>query len=250
MPLATGVHFPPGVMDGILVTAASGLRTRMESLDLLGNNLANAATGGYKGDRELYTLYMRGGSDPALPTIEGQWTDFSQGTLETTGNPLDMALQGQGFFAVNGPSGVLYTRNGGFQLSSAGVLQTSDGYTVRLAGQQESPRFDRSIPIEAAGDGTLRQGSRVLGKLEVVGFEDQRLLSKFGKNYFQAQGDAAKPASAEVLAGKLESSNVSSAESAVRIISVLRQSEMLQKAIALASGMGQRVVNEVAQVGQ
>jgi flagellar basal body rod protein FlgG len=161
-----------------------------------------------------------------------------------------MALQGQGFFAVNGPSGVLYTRNGGFQLSSAGVLQTSDGYTVRLSGQQESPRFDRNIPIEAAADGTLRQGSRVLGQLEVVGFEDQRVLSKFGKNYFQARGDTGKPASAEVLAGKLESSNVSSTESAVRIIGVLRQSEMLQKAIALASGMGQRVVNEVAQVGQ
>lgn len=237
-------------MDGILVTAASGLRARMESLDLLGNNLANAATGGYKGDRELYNLYLRGGGNQSLPTIEGQWTDFSQGTLETTGNPLDLALQGKGFFAVNGPSGVLYTRNGTFGISSEGVLQTSDGYAVRLAGQQESPRLDRRLPVEVTGDGTLRQGNRVLGKLDVVGFDDQRVLSKFGKTYFQASGGAPAPASAEVVAGKLESSNVSSAESAVRIISVLRQSEMLQKAIALASGMGQKVVNEVAQVGQ
>ena len=237
-------------MDGILVTAASGLRARMESLDVLGNNLANAATGGYKGDRELYTLYQRSGSDPSLPTIEGQWTDFSQGTLETTGNPLDMALQGKGFFAVNGPSGPLYTRNGSFQLSSTGVLQTSDGYTVRLAGQEESPRFERNIPVDVSADGTLRQGSKVLGKLEVVGFDDQKVLSKFGKTYFQAQGGTANPAEAEVVGGKLESSNVSSAESAVRIISVLRQTEMLQKAISLASAMGQRAVNEVAQVGQ
>ncbi len=248
--LATGVHFPSGVMDGILVTAASGLRARMESLDLLGNNLANAATGGYKGDRELYALYQRGGASPGLPTIEGQWTDFSQGTLETTGNPLDMALQGKGFFAVNGPTGVLYTRNGSFQLSSEGVLQTSDGYSVRLAGQQESPRLDRNLPIDVGGEGVLRQGNRVVGKLEVVGFDDPRVLSKFGKTYFQAQGGTPAPATAEVVGGRIESSNVSSAESAVRIISVLRQSEMLQKAISLASGMGQRVVNEVAQVGQ
>jgi flagellar hook-basal body protein len=184
--LATGVHFPDGVMDGILVTAASGLRARMESLDLMGNNLANAATGGYKGDRELYTLYQRSGSDPALPTIEGQWTDFSQGTLETTGNPLDMALQGKGFFAVNGPSGVLYTRNGSFQLSSEGVLQTSDGYTVRLAGQQESPRFDRNLPIEVAGEGNLRsrrlrvraEGS-ISGKLDTESRPARRLLCAF-----------------------------------------------------------------------
>jgi flagellar basal body rod protein FlgG len=96
----------------------------------------------------------------------------------------------------------------------------------------------------------LRQGNRVLGKLEVVGFDDQRVLSKFGKTYFQAQGGTPTPAAADVVGGRLEASNVSSAESAVRIIGVLRQSEMLQKAISLASGMGQRVVNEVAQVGQ
>jgi flagellar basal body rod protein FlgG len=119
-----------------------------------------------------------------------------------------------------------------------------------LAGQQESPRLDRRLPVDVTGDGTLRQGNQVLGKLEVVGFDDQRVLSKFGKTYFQASGGTPATASAEVMAGKLESSNVSSAESAVRIISVLRQSEMLQKAISLASGMGQKVVNEVAQVGR
>ena len=237
-------------MDGILVTAASGLRARLESLDLLGNNLANAATGGYKGDRELYNLYFSRTSNIALPVIEGQWTDFSQGVLEATDSPLHLALQGKGFFAVNGPSGVLYTRNGSFELSSEGVLQTKEGYAVRLAGQDEGPRLDVNSPLEVGKDGTLRQAGRVLGRLEVAGFDDPRALSKFGKTYFQNRGGTATTGEAEVLQGKLESSNVSSAESAVRIISVMRQAEMLQKAIALASGMSQRAVNEVAKVGQ
>ncbi len=98
-------------MDPILISAASGLRSRMESLDMLANNIANGSSGGYKADREFYSLYMApeaAGSAPSagtLPVIEKPWTDFSQGELRSTGNPLDLALAGRGFFAVQGPAG-------------------------------------------------------------------------------------------------------------------------------------------------
>src|ERR1700758_5179085 len=106
-------------MDSLTAIAASGLRARMESLDLLANNVANASTGGYKADREFYSLYVAPeaqGSDAAstMPVIERPWTDLSQGLLQPTGNPLDLALSGNGFFTVQGPGGPLYTRNGGF----------------------------------------------------------------------------------------------------------------------------------------
>src|ERR1035438_10458769 len=102
-------------MDPMTVAAASGLRSRMESLDLLANNLANAATTGYKGDSEFYGLYTSAeGRDPvsgeasfSLPSVERQWTDFSQGTMLPTGSPLDVAISGHGFLAVNGRSGPL-----------------------------------------------------------------------------------------------------------------------------------------------
>src|SRR6202044_1125274 len=104
-------------------------------------NLANTETGGYKTDREFYNLYMSadaaGGdstSAATLPVIERPWTDFSQGTLRTTGSPLDLALSGKGFFAVDGPSGSLFTRNGNFRVSSAGRLVTAEGYPVRAVG--------------------------------------------------------------------------------------------------------------------
>ncbi len=97
-------------MDNLSIAAISGLQSRMVSLDLLANNLANSATGGYKSDREYYGLYssddsqnsIDGGTGTTLPVVERQWTDFSPGTLQTTGNPLDVAIPGKGFFAING----------------------------------------------------------------------------------------------------------------------------------------------------
>src|ERR1700690_2723679 len=93
-------------MDTLTIAAAGGMRARMESLDMLANNLANTETGGYKTDREFYNLYVSAeaaglGDGPAatLPVIERPWTDFSQGTLRATGSPLDLALSGKGFFA-------------------------------------------------------------------------------------------------------------------------------------------------------
>src|SRR3954451_1263983 len=97
--LASAVHIPER-MDSMTAIAASGLRARMESLDLLANNIANASTGGYKADREFYGLYRapEGDSDSTMPLIERHWIDPSQGTLHGTGNPLDVALSGRGFF--------------------------------------------------------------------------------------------------------------------------------------------------------
>src|ERR1700692_2082145 len=122
-------------MDQIAATAASGLRSRMEALDILSNNLANSNTGGFKGDREFYSLYkgeqsipVNGQQTTALPVIHKAWTDFQQGVLTPTDNPLDVALSGKGFFTVEGPSGPLYTRNGSFKLSTTGVLTNMDGY--------------------------------------------------------------------------------------------------------------------------
>src|SRR5262245_55653181 len=121
-------------MDPLLIAAASGMKARMESLDMLANNIANAGTAGFKADREFYNLYRR-----ELPLIENRWTDFSQGNLLPTGNSLDLALTGPGFFALNGPNGTIYTRNGSFRISKAHQLTSTDGYTLRNAFDQGKP---------------------------------------------------------------------------------------------------------------
>lgn len=243
-------------MDALTSAAASGLRARMESLDLLANNLANAETGGYKVDREFYSLYLApeaAGQDlpVTMPVIEKQWTDFSQGSLRTTGNPLDFALSGQGFFAVDGPAGPLYTRHGAFRLSPAGMLVTAEGYPVRLAGGGRLSTAS-AAPLEVAGDGTVSQQGQALGRLEVSSFNDPAVLGKQGKSYFRVAAAGAAPVAAAgvtVEQGKIESSNVGAAESTVRLVNVMRQFEMLHKAIAIGAEMNKKAVEEVARVG-
>jgi flagellar basal-body rod protein FlgF len=184
--------------------------------------------------------------------IERHWTDFGQGTVKITGNPLDVAISGKGFLSVNGPSGTLYTRNGNLRLSATGSLVTSDGYPVRLAGGR-TLQLEPGAAVEIATDGTVTQNGQPLGTLEVVDFREPNILVKQGqKNYFKVTDPNQAPAAAtsfELLQGKLESSNVGTAESAVRLVSVMRQFEMLQKAITIGGEMNRRAVEEVAKVG-
>ncbi len=239
-------------MDPITAIAASGLRARMESLDLLANNIANASTGGYKADREFYSLYAAPEADSGttMPLIERPWVDHSQGTLHATGNPLDLALSGRGFFAVNGPSGPLYTRNGNFRVSADGSLTSAEGYPVRDS-QGVALTVQGARPLEIARDGTVTQDGVVTGKLEIVDFATPAGLSKQGSSYFRIADRSLRPMApteTSVQQGQLEAANTGSAEAAVRLVSVMRQFEMLQKAVTLGSDMSKRAIEEVARV--
>jgi len=222
---------------------------------MLANNLANSGTGGFKLDREFYGLFsggtggaIEGESDTMLPVIQKQWTDFSQGTLQPTGNPLDLAITGKGFFAVNGPSGTLYTRNGSFKVTADGTLTTQEGYAV--SGGGAPIQVPEKTAITVGTDGTLTQSGNSIGKLELVNFADPTSLGKMGNSYFVAGAQKPIPADdAEITQGAVEGSNVTSAESAVRLVGVMRQFEMLSKAISLTSDMDKKTLDEVARVG-
>lgn len=240
-------------MDPLLISAASGMKARMESLDMLANNLANSATSGFKADREFYSLYQE-----QLPVVETHWTDFSQGTVLPTGDPLNLALSGQGFFALNGPAGTVYTRNGSFQISKSNQLASVEGYTLRNAADMGKPiTVDPAQDIVIGKDGTVAQGGQTVGRIEIgllPSAVDQ--VGKLGSSYFalvdSANGGpppAALPAAtAEVQQGQLEQSNVPVADVAVRLVSVMRQFEMLQKAMNIGSEMSKEAIQEVAKV--
>jgi flagellar basal-body rod protein FlgF len=245
-------------MDQIAVTAASGLHARMEALDLVANNLANSTTGGFKLDREFYSLFsigedsgLEGDADTKLPVIQTQWTDFTQGTLQPTGNSLDLGLSGKGFFVVNGPSGPLYTRSGSFKISAAGVLTTQDGYAVLTTGGQPF-QTQSQAPLDVAPDGSVTQDGEDLGQLDLVDFQDRSVLQKVGNSYFGVTNPKVKTipaADVTVAQGKIENSNVAPAESAVRLVGLMRQFEMLQKAISVTTDMNKKALDDVARVG-
>jgi len=245
-------------MDKLLSIAASGLRSRIESLDMLANNLANAGTSGYKADREFHGVYTAAEAEAGknqemtrMPQIEGSWIDFKQGGLRNTGNPLDIALDGKGFLAVDGPDGVLYTRNGSLSFNAKGGLMAEGGYAVRRVGGG-SFRIDPSKPLTIHQDGSLEQGGAPLGKMEIASFADVQQLRKQGQTYLRVEDTKVKPdfsVTVTVHQGKLENANVGEAESAVRLVTLLRQFEMLQKAVMISGEMGRKVGEEVAKVG-
>jgi flagellar basal body rod protein FlgG len=229
----------------------------MEALDMLANNLANAATAGFKADREFYNIYVSAEAQPAdatsgpaaMPEVQRLWTDLSQGTITVTGNSLDLAISGQGFFVVNGPAGLLYTRNGSFRLSPQGEVQTQDGYALRAQDGRKIV-VDPAFRFDISSDGVVHQNGQEIARLDLADFAVSSALVKRQGNYFQLadpSATAGRPAS-EVWQGRLEASNVGSAETAVRLVSVMRQFEMLQRAITIGAEMNRRSVEEVARV--
>lgn len=246
-------------MDPLTSAAASGLQSRMDSLDLLANNLANTSTSGYKSDREFYNTYLSADAlnnpDPAVgdsPVVERHWTDFTQGSLTSTANATDLALSGRGFFAVNGPNGTLYTRNGSFQVSPQGLLVTAEGYPVRQSDGQ-TITLDPNSQLVVGADGTLSQNGAAIGQLQLSDFADPSQLEKVSGTNFQSpdpRNIAPQAATnVQVSQGKLESSNASPTESAARMVTLLRHFEMLQKAVKIGADMNRQAIEEVAKVG-
>jgi flagellar basal-body rod protein FlgF len=245
-------------MDALTIAAASGLRSRMQSLDLLANNLANSATSGFKRDQEFYGLFASEdasgaeyGPPATIPVIQRQWTDFSAGTVQVTGNPMDMALSGNGFFVVNGPSGPLYTRNGSLQVLPSGKLATADGYALRDVNGA-TIQVTSSKPITIDTDGTVQQDGQAIGQIDIQNFKSTDSLVKLGATCFQNTDPKNVPVKAtdvQVQQGKLEGSNVPVAEAAMRLVGVMRQFEMLQKAIGVSGEMDTKTIQEVARVG-
>ena len=243
-------------MDQLTVTAASGMRSRLEALDLLANNISNSGTTGYKADREFYNLYTseEAETQSTLPNVERNWIDFSQGVVKETGNPLDVALAGRGFLAADSPGGVVYTRNGSLRLSRTGVLETAEGYPLRAntrSGRIQAQPAAAAGPLQIEKDGSVLQGGQALGRLTLTDWPKPEVLEKQGGTYFRLVDSTLRPAAAtgvEVLQGRLESSNAGPADGAVRLVGVLRQFEMLQKAVSLGAEMNRRAAEDVARL--
>lgn len=222
------------------------MKSGMDSLDMLANNIANSGTVGFKADGEFHGLYQQ-----QLPVIEKQWTDFSQGALTASGSPLDLGLTGKGFFALNSPAGTVYSRSGQFQISKTNQLQTADGYTLRNILDQGKPiTVDPAQPIDIDKTGAVFQSGQEIAQLEIDDIANPSLtLRKLGNSYFVLSGGTSTlDTSTEVRQGMLEQSNVPVTDSAVRLVSVMRQFEMLQRAVSVDTEMNKEAIEQVAKV--
>lgn len=244
-------------MDPALLTAAAGMKARIETVDVLANNLANASTAGYKADAEFYRLFesararpdpRTGDADP-MPVAEASWVSFAQGPIETTGSAFDIALEGPGFLALEGSNGTLYTRQGSLGRSAEGELIGPNG--LRVLGADGKPiEIPANADIVIAEDGAIRADEATVGRLPIVEFDEPRALRKAGDALFSAPQEAGvKPAAETVVRqGAVEGSNVSASLAAVRLISANRHFEMLRRAASLVGDeMDSRAVSELGR---
>jgi len=247
-------------MDPLTSTAAAGLRAKLEALDLLANNLANSSTPGFKADREVYSLYLGQDSQEAAslatglpqvtaPVLEQHQTDPRQGVLVDTGNPFELSLSGEGYFVLESHDGLRLTRAGRLKVAPDGRLTSPEGYEF-VTVEPGRIRADPARPVSVDRDGAVSQDGVVLGRLRLAEADLGRASRKEGVYFLldRASLPSLKPARAEVHQGKIEASNVSVPESAVRLVQILRQFETLQRAIQLGGDMGRKAVDEVARV--
>jgi flagellar basal-body rod protein FlgF len=222
--------------------AFSGWLARSEALDSAASNLANAGTQGFRAEREYFRSALMGpeaSGDQLDSTVNnfgvlgGNQLDLGQGALTATGNPLDVAIQGEGFFAVQTANGIRYTRAGGFQRTRDGLLVTGQGEPVLDA--KNRPIRIPTGEIVISEDGTISVGGAVAGALGLFTFPGATSITPEGTNrYVPVNG--AKPqiaTSVSLHQGSLEGSNQDVITGTMQLILAQRQAEMMQKALML-----------------
>lgn len=194
-----------------------------DRLETVATNLANASVNGYKRRTATVTSFdtvLRGRVQRQTAISKG--LDFTQGLVVNTGNTFDLALTGEGFFAVEGPQGEAYTRNGRFHIDGDGVLQTQEGFPVVWDGPRGTIDYRRERPY-VDPEGHVYQDDIQIGQLKLTSFQSIGELEPRGSGYFQpVPGQRKAPHRAELVQGALERSNVNAVGEMISMISIQR----------------------------
>ncbi|MGB6538807.1 MAG: flagellar basal-body rod protein FlgF [Xanthobacteraceae bacterium] len=224
-------------MENALLVGLSRQIALTHDLDVVANNIANIDTTGYKADNALFSQYLmpnaRDGDFAATDrridfvTDRASWIDFSEGAIQRTGSPLDVAIKGDGYLVVQTPRGTRYTRNGALMTNAAGQLVTDEGYPV--LGENGPITFqntDHNINISPSGIITVREGTSTIesprGRLRLVAFNPQSPLQKDSDSMFVAPPgvNPSAPVSSSFVQGAIEKSNVNAVAEISRMIQI------------------------------
>lgn len=254
-----------------LYTAHTGLLNEQNRMDIMTNNLANASTVGFKKEGstsqafDTVLAYKLKDISVGLGRAEGigvnrpgvkigeNYTDYTQGSFRITNNTFDMALSGEGFFAVEftnkaGETSTMYTRAGNFTLNSDGYLVTSDGDYV-LDVNNKRIQLDPLHGADIMSDGTISQDGRAIAQIQVADFADYDYLERYGETYFRPlEGAELIQSSAEVNSGVLEMANVQVVSEMVNMISITRQYESNQKVMQTYDSSLEIAVNQLGKL--
>lgn len=242
-------------MDSGYYAVSAGLAAQTQALEVVAHNLANLGTNGYRVQQTTFRSLLAGhgaagtaavNANPLNAAINnfgvlsGTRLDLRPGSLAPTGNPLDVAVAGSGFFAVQSGQETLYTRDGSFHITPAGQLVTSQGHAV--LGEQ-GPVTVPNGALSISSDGTISVDGSVVDKLRLAEFPSGTNLTAVGDATYSApDGSAVISADSTVRQGMLEGSNVGATEGVVQLLTVQRNAEMLGRAFSALDGQ----LNQIA----
>lgn len=232
-------------MSSGIYAATAGAVAQTAALDATANNIANASTAGFRGDRISFqeALGAAQSADFALVNTGRTTLDSQAGAMMQTGNPLDLALASDGMFAVDTPAGPRYTRAGNFQVDSERRIVTSDGLLVRGTGGPITIPPEAKV-VAVGPDGMITADNEEIGQLELVRFAPAQ-LTREGASLFAARGTPVAGDPPQVQSGMLESSNVNVIRGVVDLVKVSRTYESLMRVIQGYKDVESRAAREL-----
>jgi len=245
-------------MNSGMYAAVSGSLAAMRRLDVISNNLANVNTVGFKKDKMTFEGLLASATNPpkvpqsttADPILQKEniYVDYASGPVNQSGNPLDLAIDGDGFFAVTTPEGAAYTRQGNFRLAADGTLVTTDGYPVM--GQQGGAIRFQGSRVEIGVDGEILVDGTSTGKISLVDFQKPYSLTKIGSTLFLPTDPQAvpQPGKSQIRQGHIEGSNVESISEMVQMIETNRYFEACSKVIKGFDDITAKAANELGKI--
>lgn len=243
-------------MDNTTYIALSRMDTEMRAMDVLASNLANANTAGYKANHVLFSDYLvnqkgektaPGGAKEAYTQDRSTYRDYGQGTLQQTGNPLDIAINGEGYFSVMTQQGVRLTRNGRFQRLSDGTVADAAGNTLldRTGDPVQLRPEDRQINL--ASDGTLTTEHGVAAQIGLVTVDNPYTLTSEGGQLFRPTTQTRQLENVEVRQGMLEGSNVNSMTEMTQLVQLQRDFQITANLVESEATRRQNAIDKIIQ---
>lgn len=240
-------------MSNTLTIALTRQMAMEHKMDVLANNLANASSTGFKSEQLLFVEYLSKPDENGSISLVQDLSvirNYGQGPLRKTNNPLDVAVNGKGWFAVDTPQGRFYTRDGAFRLDASGQLVTGNGDLVLNRSGEPIVFTPDETNIEIAKDGTISTSAgRKEGRLGVFTFADENVLEKVGGNLYSTLETPQKAIDATVVQGMIEQSNVQSIIEVTNMIAALRAYQSAQKIIDTELALLDETIDTLTDTG-
>ncbi len=232
-----------------MIESVETLLAQERRMTQLTNNLANADTAGYKKEKvTFWEMVYASSHGPRVGKALHPLVNHDQGPAKVTGNPLDLAINGDGFFRIQTPEGIRYTRDGNFHLNDQGQMTTTNGDllmgqggTITIAGDE----------VDISKEGRIFVDGQQVDQVAIVTFESFESLEKIGQNLFQANGEDGQEIEAEdyeIKQGFVEASNVNTMSEMTEMIDLLRNYEAQQKVIQTIDDMDDQAIRRVGNL--